>query len=67
MSEALPLGGGVFCPAVLGVSTVDIDENGDLVLSSVPSEHQSAVLESFYQTYPSKRPSGGKVSRSDKA
>jgi hypothetical protein len=67
MSEALPLAGGVFCPAVAGISIVPIDENGDLVLGDVSSDLHAVVLESFYQTYPSKKPSGGKVSRSDKA
>lgn len=56
MSEEKPLAESMFCPAVLGVSTVPINEKGDLVLDSVPGDLKVAVLESFYQTYPSKKP-----------
>jgi hypothetical protein len=56
MHEAKPLADGVFCPAVLGVSTVPIDSDGDLVLTQVPEEKKEDVLESFYNTYPAKRP-----------
>jgi hypothetical protein len=58
MPDAKPLAGGFFCPVVLGVSTVPINEDGDLVLDDVPDEQKAAVLESFYQTYPVKRPPG---------